>query len=336
MNEKVFATLKSAETEDWFDMHIMRPLSYLWVRLFDRLNVHPNTVTVLSMIIGGGSCIFFAHGSFYYEGTTGLIYNMIAILLLMWAALFDCVDGQLARLTGKKSRLGRILDGVAGFMWYIPIYFGLTYRFYNHHSIEFGLLGISDTPTNIYIATAVVMCLGFASGLYGLASQQRLADYYIQIHLFSLKGAKGSELDTYVQQKKIYEEMSWKESRIWKFFQKTYVDYTRAQEAVTPEFQNLRAVLKEKYNDTDHIPQEVFDEVHRNSLPLMKYVLMLMFNFRTLILASTCLLDVPVLCFILETFGLTLLAHYVNRRHEGFCRRIAVSLNDQTTSPLND
>ena len=101
---------------------------------------------------------------------------------------------------------------------------------------------------------------------------------------------------------------------------------------MTPEFQNLRAVLKEKYNDTDHIPQEVFDEVHRNSLPLMKYVLMLMFNFRTLILASTCLLDVPVLCFILETFGLTLLAHYVNRRHEGFCRRIAVSLNDQTTN----
>ena len=330
MNEKVFATLKSAETEDWFDMHIMRPLSYLWVQLFARLNVHPNMVTVLSMIIRGGSCIFFAHGSFYYEGISGLIFNIIAILLLMWAALFDCVDGQLARLTGKKSRLGRILDGVAGFMWYIPIYFGLTYRFYIHHDIEFGLFGISETDTHVYIATAIVLVMAFASGLYGLASQQRLADYYIQIHLFSLKGAKGSELDTYAQQKQIYEEMSWKENRIWKFFQKTYVDYTRAQEAVTPEFQHLRAVLKEKYNDTDHIPQEVFDEVHRNSLPLMKYVLMLMFNFRTLILTTTCLLDVPVLCFVLEIFGLTLLAHYVNRRHEGFCRQIAEA---QTNNP---
>ena len=113
----------------------------------------------------------------------------------MVADIFDCTDGQLARLSGKKSRLGRILDGVAGFTWFIPIYHALVWRFYQHHDLEFAWLGIPDTQQNALIATAIVYALGIISGVAGLAGQQRLADYYIQVHLFFLKGEKGSELD---------------------------------------------------------------------------------------------------------------------------------------------
>lgn len=38
--------------------------------------------------------------------------------LLIWANWYDCADGQLARMTGKKSLLGRILDGFAGDVWF--------------------------------------------------------------------------------------------------------------------------------------------------------------------------------------------------------------------------
>lgn len=326
MNEKVFATLKSTETEDWFDMHVMRPLSYLWACLFARMGVHPNTVTILSMIIGGGSCVFFIHGSYYYEGINGLIFNVIAIFLLLWAALFDCTDGQLARMTGKKSRLGRILDGTAGFTWYVPIYIGLVCRFYHYHDIEFSWLGLSETPQTVFIATAVVLCLALASGFLGQASQQRLADYYIQIHLFFLKGEKGSELDNSARQQELYDEIPWKGNWVWKFFQKTYVSYTRKQEATTPQFQHLMAVLKEKYGTADNIPQEVRQQILDNSRPLMKLVTMLTFNFRTVFLALVCLLDVPSLNFLFEFIVISLLAVYVNRRHEGFCQKIARQL----------
>lgn len=195
MNEKIQKTLKSAETEDWLDLHVVRPFCYWWAVFFAKLDIHPNTVTILSMIIGAASTFFFACGSFYYEGTNGLVMNIIAILLLCLADIFDCTDGQLARMTGKKSRLGRILDGVAGFTWFVPIYHGLVYRFYIHHDIEFAWLGIADTEQNVIIATIVVYILGIISGVAGLAGQQRLADYYIQAHLFFLKGEKGSELD---------------------------------------------------------------------------------------------------------------------------------------------
>ena len=84
MNEQYYQTLKSAETEDWLDFHVIRPFCFQLARLFARFNIHPNTVTIASMFIGAGSALFFAQGSFYYDGIMGLVNNLIAIFLLMW------------------------------------------------------------------------------------------------------------------------------------------------------------------------------------------------------------------------------------------------------------
>ncbi len=130
--EAVKSTYKSNDTEEWLDKVWTRPIGYLWALFFKRLHVHPNVVTVLSMIIGASSAIFFAHGSYRTEGTEGLLYNIIAVILLAWANFYDSADGQLARMTGQKTRLGRILDGAASEVWFIPIYLSLVYRFYVH------------------------------------------------------------------------------------------------------------------------------------------------------------------------------------------------------------
>lgn len=321
MNENVASSLKSADTEDWLDYHVVRPFSYLWAKFFAKLGVHPNAVTVMSMIIGAVSCIFFAHGSFHYEGGHGLLFNIIAILLLIWADVFDCADGQLARLTGKKSRLGRILDGLAGFTWYIPIYAALVYRFYIHHDIEFGWLGIVDTETNTLIGTAVVFVLALVSGIC-LAGQQRLADYYIQAHLFFLKGEKGSELDNSVKQAEIHKQMGKETSWFERLFQRNYISYTKLQERRTPCFQTLVTMLNNKYGTADQIPQEIRDDFRRRSLPVLKYNGLMTFNFRSSYLFLFCLLDVPVLAFLFEIIAMSLLQCYVNRRHEKFCRQM--------------
>ncbi|MBP5338597.1 MAG: CDP-alcohol phosphatidyltransferase family protein [Prevotella sp.] len=326
MNEKIYQTLKSADTEDWLDYHVIRPLCYYLCLFFARLGTHPNTVTIWSMVIGAASCFFFAQGCFYYEGAMGLACNLIAIFLLMVADLLDCTDGQLARMTGKKSRLGRILDGVAGFVWFTPIYTALVWRFYQHHDLEFQFLGINDTPQNVLIATAVVFVLAIVSGIHGLAGQQRLADYYIQAHLFFIKGEKGSELDNSRQQQAIYDKMGPETSAVERIFQKSYIDYTRKQERKTPQFQRLIGVLHEKYGTSENIPAEVRERLRSHSLPLMKWNGLLTFNFRSAGLFLFCLLDVPVLNFVWELFGMAILAMYVNQRHESFCKKIADSL----------
>ena len=333
MNEKYRATLKSAETEDWLDLHVIRPFCYYCAVFFAKFDIHPNTVTIWSIIIGAASAWFFAQGSFVYgdnahgDTTLGLVYNILAVILLMIADVLDCTDGQLARMTGKKSRMGRILDGVAGFAWFIPIYHVLVYRFYLHHDIEFSLLGIADTEQNVWIATAVVYALGLIAGIAGLAGQQRLADYYIQAHLFFLKGEKGAELDNSKRQQEIYDQMTPEtHSAVERYFQKSYIDYTKKQEKVTPQFQRLMARLREKFGSTDNIPAEVREEFRQKSLPVIFWNGLLTFNFRETWLFLFCLLDVPVAHFVFEIVAMGLLYKYVNHRHETFCRQMADSL----------
>ena len=327
MNEQYAATLKSAETEDWLDLHVIRPLCYYCAVIFAKLDIHPNTVTIASMFVGAGSAIFFGCASYYYCGTMGLLLNIIAIVLLMIADILDCTDGQLARMTGKKSRLGRILDGVAGFTWFVPIYHALVWRFYLHHDLEFLWLGIADTPQNAIIATVIVYVFGLWSGIVGIAGQQRLADYYINVHLFFLKGEKGSELDNSCRQEEIYDQMSPDTPWIERLFQHSYIGYTQKQEKVTPQFQRLMARLQEKYGPhASDIPAEVRESFRQKSLPVIFWNGLLTFNFRSFWLFLFCLIDLPAMYFLFEIFAMGLLAWYVNHRHEAFCRRLAESL----------
>lgn len=326
MDEKYKATLKSAETEDWLDLHVIRPLCYYCAVGFAKLDIHPNTVTILSMFVGAASAVFFGCGSFYYGGTQGLVLNVIGVILLMVADILDCTDGQLARMTGKKSRIGRILDGLAGFTWFFPIYVAMVIRFYFNHDLEFQFFGIDNNEHNTLIATAVVFVLAVISGVFGIAGQQRLADYYIQVHLFFLKGEKGAELDNSVRQQEIYDQMPKDTPFYERLFQKSYIGYTQKQEAVTPQFQRLMALLRQKYGFSENIPAKVREDFRQRSLPVIFWNGLLTFNFRESWLFLFCLLDVPAVLFVFEIFCMGLLYKYVNHRHESFCRQMADSL----------
>ena len=315
-------SLKSTETEDWLDLRVVRPFSYLLALLFDKFDIYPNTVTIWSMIIGVASCWGYVHGSFFYEGTDGLWFNVIACLLLFAADILDCTDGQLARLSGKKSKWGRILDGMAGPVWFVPIYLCIVYRFYNCHTLEFGWLGIADTPENIMIATAVVLVLALISGFGGMTGQQRIADYYIQIHLFMLKGEKGCELDTVEAQQAAYDKLPKDSNPIWKAFQKSYIGYTQKQEDATPLFQALMKKVKEKYGSADNMPADMHQRLLECSRKIMPWNAMLTFNFRTGIFFVFCLLDLPVENFLFEIIVLGLLTRWIISTHERCCRQI--------------
>ncbi|MBQ6965021.1 MAG: CDP-alcohol phosphatidyltransferase family protein [Bacteroidaceae bacterium] len=328
MKEEIASTLKSNDTEEWLDTMWTRPIGYGWARLFNRFDIHPNTVTILSMMIGAASAFFFVHGSFRTEGMEGLFYNIIAVLLLAWANFYDSADGQLARMTGKKTQLGRILDGAAGDVWFFAIYHALTLRFYFHHDLEFRWMGIEDTPQNALIATLIFYALAWFSGIVCHGRQCGLSDYYRQIHLFFLKGKAGSELDNSAQQRRLYEETPWKGNVVQKLFLETYINYTRNQERQTPAFQRLWQTLKKKYGTVENIPQSFRDEFRQRSLPMMKWANILTFNTRAIALYIFCLIDQPWLYLAFEMVVMTALYLYMRHTHEGFCQQ----LNDQLTA----
>ena len=119
-NNSLQATFKSQDTEEWLDIHFTRPLGLLWARFFNHFDIHPNVVTILSIILGAAAGVMF-----YYPDLT---HTLIGIFLLVWANLYDSADGQLARMTGKKTRWGRILDGFAGDVWFFTIYAAICLR----------------------------------------------------------------------------------------------------------------------------------------------------------------------------------------------------------------
>ena len=322
MKEQIQSTLKSNDTEEWLDTVWTRPIGYWWAKFFNYFDIHPNTVTILSMIIGAASAFFFVHGSYRTEGLNGLAMNIIAILLLAWANFYDSADGQLARMTGKKTLLGRILDGAAGDVWFLCIYHALVIRFYFHHDLEFQWLSIENNAQNSLLATLVFYAIAWFTGLACHGQQSGLADYYRQIHLYFLKGKAGSELATSTQQQKLYEGTPWKGHFIEKLFYRSYANYTRNQEKQTPEFQALAATLQEKYGTIDKVPESFRQTFRRLSLPLMKWTNILTFNTRAIALYVACLIDFPWLYLVFEMVVLTALYLYMHHTHESFCKRL--------------
>ena len=326
MNEEIRSTLKSNDTEEWLDTVWTRPIGYWWARFFNRFDIHPNTVTILSMIIGAGAALFFCSGSYRMAGWEGLIYNIVGILLLAWANFYDSADGQLARMTGKKTQLGRILDGAAGDVWFFFLYHALFIRFYQYHDAEFQFLGIENNERNTMMANCIFYVALWVSGIVFHARQSGLADYYRQIHLFFLKGKAGSELDNSAQQMQIYQATPWKGNKVYKLFLLTYINYTRSQERQTPAFQQLKRTLKERYGAVENIPQSFRDDFRQKSLPMMKWANMLTFNTRAITLYLSCLLDLPWMYVVAEMTLFAGMYIYMRHTHERVCKELAVNI----------
>ena len=295
------ASYKSMDTEEFLDIHFNRPIGYLWALFFQRLDVHPNVVTILSFFLGIGAGVMF-----YYPD---LLHSIIGIGLLMWANHFDSCDGQLARLTGKKTLWGRMLDGLAGDVWFVAIYMALCLRLQDD-AMPLGLCGGVGWGWRIWL-------LGAVAGLLCHTRQCALADYYRNIHLFYLKGNEGSELDNSRQQRENFRRLPWKGNVWWKLFLFFYGRYTHGQERVTPAFQRLHAWVKQQYGD--RIPQAFRDDFRRYSLPLMKYTNILTFNTRAIVLYLSVLAAVPYVYFLFELTVLTAIYCYMHYRHERMC-----------------
>ncbi len=288
----VEASLKSADTEEYIDLVFYRPVGYRWALLFNKMSISPNQVTIFSIFLGVAAGVMF-----YFND---LWYNILGMCLLIWANMYDSADGQLARLTGQKSELGRILDGVSGDFWFISIYAAICLRL---------------TPDYSWYIWGLAALTGFFH-----SKQAAMADYYRNIHLFFLKGKAGSELDNSKQQRALYRSTPWKGNRVKRVFLWFYGNYTESQERFSPCFQQFFITLKEKYGE--NIPENLRQEFREASLPLMKYTNILSFNTRVIALFISLFIGMPWVYFVFELTVLNSLLVYMVVRHESLSCRL--------------
>lgn len=296
-------SLKSLDTEEHIDLYFYRPIGYAWALLAKKLGVTPNAITIASIFLGVGAGV-----CFYFDN---IWWNLLGALLLVWADSFDSADGQLARLTGQYSRVGRILDGVSGDLWFAAIYVAICLR---------------ENVTSEFFSAHhwVIWVMAVVTGLCH-ATQAAMADYYRQFHLYFLKGSEGSELDNADELRTRFHSLSWRHDFFSKLVLTFYLNYTAGQEKRTPAMQRLRRLLRHRFGQT--IPQSFRDEFRALSLPLMKYTNILSFNVRTIAMFVAILIfRMPWLYFVFELTVLNVILVYMMWRHERICRRLTEQL----------
>lgn len=291
------ASLKSMDTEENFDLIFYRPIGYAWALLAKKLGVTPNAITIASIFLGIGAGV-----AFYFNN---IWINILGVFLLVWANSFDSADGQLARMTKQYSRIGRILDGLSGDLWFFAIYLAICLR---------------ENVTSEFFSSHhwVIWVVGSVTGICH-ATQAAMADYYRQFHLYFLKGEEGSELDSAQQLWMKYHALSWRRDFWKKIVLMFYCNYTTGQEKRTPWMQRLRKAINNTYGD--HIPYGFREAFRRKSRPLMKYTNILSFNTRSFALfAAILIFQMPWLYFAFELVVLNILLVYMMWRHEKICR----------------
>lgn len=309
--DNVRATLKSQETEGRFELYVTRTPGYLWACLFRFMGVHPVAVTLMSIVIGASS------GWFFYS--TDICMNLIGMGLLIWANWYDCADGQLARMTNKRTLIGRILDGFCGDVWFFFIYLFLCLRMQSQN------IPFTDIAWGPWI-----WLLGAWAGLRCHGRQCAIGDYYRNIHLYFLLGSDKAELDSTAKIKEEMNGLKWN-SKEWfhKLYLYFYARYTGSQEAQVHDFHHMMKALDKTYGN--NLPDALRKEFCKGSRPLMPLANIITFDTRVAVLFLTIAFGVPYLYFIFETTVLEAVRFTLISRHERLCRRITQNWTDTCT-----
>jgi CDP-diacylglycerol--glycerol-3-phosphate 3-phosphatidyltransferase len=83
-------------------------------RVFSQTSLSPNVVTIIGFVLMVGVAVVLARGHLILGG-----------LLIIAAAIFDAVDGTLARMIGRTSRFGAFLDSTLDRFSEAIIYLGI-------------------------------------------------------------------------------------------------------------------------------------------------------------------------------------------------------------------
>lgn len=257
---RIEATYKAKDVEEIIDIWYYRPLGYALAVGANKVGMSPNTISVIGMFIGmlGGHL-------FFYDD---LMLNILGILCWMGGQAFDGADGQLARMTNQRSKVGRVLDGLSDSFKFLSVYIHIVAR--------------------IYVATGSpwIIVIGLVA-MWSHSAQSAFADYYRNLYLFFVYDPTKGELDQSSGIASEYADFSWTKT-FWKkllwFF---YIPYINMQERLSGSVDELREATLEKYGDD--IPASVKEEYRRRNKPNIMWYNALTTNTRMLIMYGSLL-----------------------------------------------
>ena len=211
-NKKMFRDYKKSIKHAIFDetltLYILRPIAFIFVKLFYPTSITPNQVSLMTAITGIISAYFFSRGD--------VISFVIAGSLYFLAMVLDCVDGMIARLKNNGTAVGRIIDGFSDYIVGISIYIGMGIGFGK------GLIDIKYLPFSYWWFLVIAAISHIVHAM--------LVDYYRSE--FMAHGL-GKQASTWEEKKKFTDELNKIKHQKNKLFEKiliaVYLGYSRLQ-----------------------------------------------------------------------------------------------------------
>jgi hypothetical protein len=287
LRSRVETTYKAREVEGVLDLYFYRPIGFRLAEFFAHLKMTPAAVTLLA-----GVCGVIAGHLYYYRD---LRINMVGMVLHVCSNALDNADGQLARLTRRESRKGRIIDSIADHLVFVSIYLHLVLR----------CLAQGFSPAIWFLALAA----GISHALQGAA-----ADYYRSTYLYFVGNGVRGALDSSPELSSDYRKWRWRQRPWDKFLLGLYWSFTRQQEMLAPQLKKLRNTARELFHG--QIPTWLEQRYRDSAGQMFKWWGLLMTNSRMLVLFGLLFIGKPAYYFWFEFVPLNLLFVYLLVRQE--------------------
>jgi phosphatidylglycerophosphate synthase len=284
---KIESTFKAREVEGILDLRFYRPIGFWLAQFFARLKMTPAGVSLLAGIFG----VVAGHLYFY----RALSINVVGMVLQVCTNTLDNADGQLARLTHRESREGRIIDSVADHFGFVSVYLHLTLRY----------LLEGSSPAIVFLALAA----GISHALQGAA-----ADYFRSTYLYFVRAGGRTSVDFSSGLRSDYSKLTWRHAPWQKLLLALYLNFTRQQEMLAPRLKTLREVVPKSFHG--EIPDRVRTCYRDLATPMLKWWGLLMTNVRMLVLFALLFISQPLYYFWFELIPLNLLFVYLLFRQE--------------------
>ena len=290
---KLESTFKARDVEGAFDLYFYRPIGFWLAQFFSRLKMTPAGVSLLAGIFG----VVAGHLYFYRD----LSINVVGMVLHVFANTLDNADGQLARLTHRESREGRIIDSIADHLVFVSVYVHLTLRF----------LFEGWSPAICFLALAA----GISHALQGAA-----ADYYRSTYLYFVTAGARKSLDSSSELRSDYRRLTWRQALWQKLLLALYLNFTRQQEMLAPRLKTLRDIVGQLFHS--EIPDWLRTRYRNLARPMLKWWGLLMTNIRMLVLFALLFISQPVYYFWFELIPLNFLFVYLLFRQDNMAESL--------------
>ncbi len=290
--------LRPRELQDPLNYYLYHPLAWQLARLLAHTPITPNMVSVI-----GAGCVVAA--GLAYTQLTWPVAAALGIALHMTWHVVDGADGDLARMTGRSSPIGEMVDGLCDYLSHIVVYLMLA-----------AMLAATTGVFSGWLAWVLVVGAGISHAVQANHVEVQRRQY--QWWVYGTPWLRNS-----------HDQEGSATSRTWAG--KLVSGYIAVATGMTPEALRIDAAIQQAQGDKARLA-EIAEAVRAEAPPLLFLCKVLGPNPRAIVLGLSMFAGSPVWYMLYQSIFLNLLLVHSVRAHNAAARRIAAKIGASDAS----